>query len=247
MSGGGILFNIVLLDDEPWVEIDLAQSIPWTQLGFELPQSFSRSTEAYEFIIENNPDVVITDIVMPVMDGLQLIEKCRQNNCTSKFVILTAYKDFSYAKEAIKLGVVDYCLKPIDPQELIQTMKELTLALESKHYQDEWEYQNIDLMDEILEYVRQHLQEKISLQDIGEHFFINKNYVCYLFRKKLNTTFSQFITEERLSRAKKLLKNSNLSIAEISDRVGFKDEFYFNKVFKKHENISPGLFRKLNR
>ena len=101
--------------------------------------------------------------------------------------------------------------------------------------------------EEIKDYINQNLNDRISLQTLSDTFFLNRNYICNLFRRELDCTFSQYVTEQRIKKAKKLLLGTGLTISEISARVGFRDEFYFNKVFKKSEGVSPGLFRQLNR
>lgn len=240
------MHQLVIVDDEPWVAIDLIENVPWRELGFEVTHTFTHPVEAYEFICYQNPTVAIVDIQMPILDGLRLIEKCKHNNCTSEFVILSAHRDFDYAKEAIRLDVVDYCTKPIDPDELIQIFSKLNKPL--SHLRSEVDQtQNYNgKIDPIIKYIRQNIERKLTLDDISSQFFINKNYICDLFRKNLGTTFTQFITKERMELAKKMLCHTDLTLAEISKRIGINDEFYFNRIFKKYENIPPGLYRQLN-
>jgi two-component system response regulator YesN len=240
------MYRIVIIDDEPWVGAVLMENIDWSRLGFQIAGLYTHPGEALKSICEINPEIVITDISMPMINGLDLIKRAKMDGCTSRFVILTAYKDFDYAKQAISLDVEDYCLKPIEINETLMLFHRLKDKLDAEHV-DETEEFPATRFDEILEYIHTHMNEHLSLQDISDRFYINRNYICNLFKKHQNTTFSQYLTEKRLSRAKYLLTGTGLSLAEIADKVGFKDEFYFNKVFKKSESISPGLYRKLNK
>ncbi|MEG1427961.1 MAG: response regulator, partial [Oscillospiraceae bacterium] len=111
------MYRIVLIDDEPWSAAVLESSICWNELGFYIDTVYSNPTEALNEICAESPDVVITDISMPILDGLELIRRAQQDGCTSRFVILSAHRNFDYAKAAMKLDVIDYCLKPINPQD----------------------------------------------------------------------------------------------------------------------------------
>lgn len=241
--------SIVIIDDEPWISIDLAENIDWKKLDYVILNSLYDPVLALKYICEVNPDVVIVDINMPSMNGLTLIKKARENGCTSCFIILTAYKDFSFAQEAIRLNVKDYIVKPINPEEILKTFTLLKKELPASLPHEEQESASLETskFHEILEFINQNLNQKLTLQLISDTFFVNRNYICNLFRKELDCTFSQYLTDLRIKNAKALLLHKNYTITEISTKCGFNDEFYFNKVFKKSEGISPGLYRQLNR
>lgn len=240
--------SIVIIDDEPWIAIDLKENINWKDLGYKILNALYDPSMALKYICEENPDVVIVDIQMPSMDGLTLIQKAQENGCTSLFVILTAYKDFSFAQNALRLNVKDYIVKPIDPQEIIRLFSRLKplLAVEESQ-EEELPPSETGKFHDILNYLDEHLDQKLTLQQISDTFFLNRNYICNLFRRELDCTFSHYLTELRLKKARAFLLHTNLTITEISARCGFSDEFYFNKVFKKSEGISPGLYRQLKK
>lgn len=240
--------SIVIIDDEPWIAIDLKENINWKDLGYKILNTFYDPSVALKYICEENPDVVIVDIQMPSMDGLTLIQKAQENGCTSLFVILTAYKDFSFAQNALRLNVKDYIVKPINPEEIVHIFTRLKELLPDTGSQTEESLPSESgKFHEILNYLNDNLDKKLTLQLISDTFFLNRNYICNLFRKELNYTFSQYLTELRIKKARSLLIHTNCTITEISTKCGFSDEFYFNKVFKKSEGISPGLYRQLNK
>lgn len=241
------MYHIVIIDDEPWGAAVLMEGICWNELGFQIDRLYTKPWEALKDICMESPDVVITDISMPLLNGLDLIHKAQADGCTSRFVILTAHKNFDYAQTAIKLDVVDYFLKPIDLNEMILLFKKIQKQLDVEfNLSGTIEYSG-NRFNEILSYIQVHMQENLTLQSVSDAFFINRTYVCELFRKNHNTTFTQHLTDKRLEKAKFLLINTDLKHSEIASIVGFKEEFYFSKVFKKHENVSPALYRKLNR
>ena len=240
--------TIAIIDDEPWVSIDLTENIEWEELGYTITNSLYDPILGLKYICETNPDVVIVDINMPTLDGLSLIKKAQENGCTSQFIILTAYKKFSFAQEAIRQNVRDYIVKPINPNEIFKVFSKLKEKLPCTTLSNVIPLpEESSKFHEIIEFINQHLDQKLTLQLISDTFFINRNYICNLFRKELNCTFSQYLTDLRLKKAKALLVHKNYTITDISTQCGFNDEFYFNKVFKKSEGVTPGLYRQLNR
>lgn len=245
--------KVFVIDDEPWSVIDLIKSIRWPDFDFETPQYFSCSTEALDSIIQVGPDLVFTDIRMPSLDGLELIKQAQSKGCLSKFIILSSFSEFDYAKEAIRSGVFDYCLKPIDPQIMTDVLRRVCASFSPKSDNDK-DTKNESIikrdpvlnvnLNKILKYLEAHLQDKIQLNDIAEEFFLSKNYICYLFQRYLNTTFGQYLTGLRVEKSKDLLSDPDLSLEHIAKKTGFSDEFYFNKVFKKYMNMTPGAYRK---
>lgn len=240
------MFSAVIIDDEGWVAIDLKNNIHWDALGFSVDACFTDPLEAQQYILANNPDLVVTDITMPVLDGLTLAETLILNGCSSMFLVLTAHRSFEFAQRAIQLHIADYILKPIHPEQFEESLRKARKTLEEQKKDMAPEDLPTSGFDEILHYINTHLSESISLQLIGDTFFVNKNYICTLFQKNLHCTFSAYLTEKRLHLAEQLLTGSTLSLHNISQKVGFSDEFYFSRVFKKFYNISPGLYRKLH-
>lgn len=241
-----MLHSIVIIDDEPWIAIDLKENIDWNALGYTIVNNLYSPELALKYICEENPDVVIVDINMPSMDGLTLIRKAQDNGCTSLFIILTAYRDFSFAQDALRMNVKDYIVKPINPEEIIQVFTKLKSMLPQVPDHTTEVFASSNKFHEILDYINEHLPEKLTLQQISDTFFLNRNYICNLFKKELNCTFSQYLTDLRLKKACALLTKTSMTINEISTQCGFSDEFYFNKVFKKSEGISPGVYRHLH-
>lgn len=238
------LYRIVLIDDEPWSAAVLKDGIDWEALGFRLDKLYTRPVEALAAICADSPDVVITDISMPMLDGLELIRRAQGQGCASRFVILSAHRNFDYAKAALRLDVVDYYLKPIRPEEFARLFSSIKASLDEEHGLPLEEPLPGARFEEILHYIDAHLDSRLTLQSISETFYLNRTYICSLFKKHLDTTFSQYLTQARVKKAKFYLSHTNLKQIEIAAKVGFHDEFYFSKVFKKSENMSPGAYRR---
>ena len=247
---GEILYSVIIIDDEPWVTIDIEQSFRLKEVGFHIIGSFRNPTTALFEILRYKPDLIITDIRMPHISGLELIKKIREQGLNSEIIIVSGYSDFEYAKDAIRLGAADYCLKPINPEEASIAIMKVKEKLDKKYSAasnkcpDEQNSFQIDSFHQLLYYVESHFYNKLTLKELAQKFHMNPNYCCSLFKKYKNTTFSQYLTNIRVDEAQKLLSETDHSLDKIASLVGFHDYFYFSKVFKKSCGISPKDYRK---
>jgi two-component system, response regulator YesN len=140
------MLKVLLVDDEPFVTKALKVLINWEELGYSICGEASHGEEAVEIIKELKPDVVITDIRMPRMDGLELIRHCSEVlKANSEFIVLSGFNDFKYAQQAIKYRVKEYLLKPIDEDELIDRLKELSKEFSRKKESLEESYKKTKL------------------------------------------------------------------------------------------------------
>jgi two-component system response regulator YesN len=252
------MYTVFFVDDEPWVIIDILHSIPWRRLGFQVVGHCDKPGDAKAAILSQKPDIAFVDINMPVMNGFELIHQCRKEGSNTAFVILSAYSDFGYAKQAIKAAVLDYCLKPVNPMSMIKILEEIkerfkekeaagtkeTLPEERK-LQKETVYipQNEERFNDILAYIKSNSSKKLSLQDLANQFAFSRTYICYLFKKFTNTTFSKYIIRLRIEESKNLLKTTDLPLRTIAEATGFGDCYYFNRVFKAVCGIPPHKYR----
>ncbi|MNX64378.1 putative response regulatory protein [compost metagenome] len=131
------MLKVVIVDDEPKLRQGLQTLIPWEQLGFIVTATAANGQEALQVIEEGNPDLVIVDIRMPVMDGLQLIQYLTSTRHQLQFIILSGYADFEYAKQAIKYGVAGYILKPVDTEEMAAHLKQIRGRIEAEQVKQE--------------------------------------------------------------------------------------------------------------
>lgn len=126
------LYSIILVDDEEEVRKSIIKKIDWESAGFKVVGDAENGEDALEKIEVLEPDVVLTDIRMPYMDGLTLAEKIRQRYPSTKVVIFSGYDDFEYAQKAIKLNVTEYILKPVNVEELTSILKKIKSNLDEE-------------------------------------------------------------------------------------------------------------------
>ncbi len=238
------MYKAIIIDDEPWTILDIEQTFALKEMGFEIIGSFRSPLKALPAIMSKKPELIITDIRMPGMTGLELIQKVRSQHLNCEFIIVSGYNDFAYAKEAIAYGVTGYCLKPLDPAETAACLERARTALNRRSVLPSDSAYIDDTFERILNHMNTHFPEKLSLKSLAAAFDLNPNYCCTLFTKYLGKTFSQHLTELRITEAQSLLKTTAHSLEKIAQMVGYNDYFYFSKVFKKHCSYSPKEYRR---
>ena len=126
------MYRVLLVDDEPIICKGLRDTIEWDSLGLEISGEAHNGADALKLVQSSQPHIMITDIRMPVMDGIQLIKAIRALNLNIRIIILSGFSDYAFLKEAIRLGVDSYLLKPIDNDELISNLNDLVLNIEKE-------------------------------------------------------------------------------------------------------------------
>ncbi len=233
-------FGVIIVDDEPWVAIDAAHSIDWGQFGFTILAHYESARAAIEGIVNLRPALVLTDICMPGINGFELIKRCRARGANCRFAMLTGHADISLAQQAIRADVDDYFMKALRPEEMHAYLGRLTRELSSK---DEAPLVTSPAFQNALDYIRRHASEHLVLDDVAEAAGFGKTYICALFKKHLNTTFSQYLIKVRLENAKELIKNTDMKLDEVARRCGIGEPSYFYRLFKKMTGVTPAAYR----
>ena len=243
------MFKVLLLDDEPWELIGLEKTFHWAAMGFEVVDMLSDSVDAFDVICSKKPDVVFTDIRMPEIDGIQLMKMTRAQGLDTEFVVISGFAEFSYAQEALRQGAFDYWVKPVLLEDADRLLQRLAKRLEEKQNVqgtaavEKSEAGIADNLEELIEYVRENYRSDLSLKEIAHKFHLNNTYCSEYFKKAAGKTFSEYIKDLRMKAAGEYLAGTGLTIADICGRVGYKDYYYFNKVFKKHFGTPPAKYR----
>ena len=126
------MFKLIIVDDEEEVRKGIINKIDWESFGFDIPKEAENGQDALDLIEDNVPDAVITDITMPIMDGLKLASAINECYPTVKTVILTGFDEFQFAQKAIRYGVTDYILKPVLPQDITELMSKLEKTIKEE-------------------------------------------------------------------------------------------------------------------
>ena len=242
-------FKVIVADDEKLIANNIARKIEESNDAFEVVAKAGTGQEALALVQQLLPDVVFSDIKMPEMDGIELIERLKMRNPSVLTVIVSGYSDFEYTRSAIRYDAVDYLLKPVNPEDLKQLLYRLESILMAREQQlaPRRQATSKEIVNSVMIYLRENYDKPIDFASIAETQSISAPYLSKLFHDHAGTSPSRYLADYRMQQAKKLLIDSQLSIGEIANRVGYSDQFNFIKSFKNLVGISPAQFREKNR
>lgn len=233
--------KVLLVDDEVKIREGFKRLFDWEEHDLEVIGEASDGLEALSKIDEYKPNIVVMDINIPIMNGLKVIEMSKVRHPNTAFIIVSGYDDFNYCKQALKLQIADYLLKPVDYEEFGTVIDNLRISLYEKKIEEDVDDH---LINKIAQYIREHLDEDISLNLLSDKFALNAQYISQLFKNQIGVNFLSYLTSIRMQKAKSLLLSSAKTIVEVSQAVGYNDYRVFTKVFKKHVGVSPSQYRK---
>ncbi|MCR5302348.1 MAG: response regulator [Lachnospiraceae bacterium] len=242
-------FRVMIAEDERLIANNIAKHIESENPAFKVVGIYLNGKDALDAIEEQTPDVVFTDISMPVMTGLELAEKIHDTMGNVKCVILTGYADFEYAKEALHCGVEDYLLKPVDKKELNKVLKKIELSLTDitdiarSEGAADTSMTPEEIVSLIKDYVQKNYSSDLDLSIVAQNLGFSQSYLTKVFNKVENITPSKYIRNYRMGIAKQLLNDDKLSIQQVASCVGYNDPFHFSRSFKQAVGITPTLYR----
>ena len=238
--------RVLLVDDEIMIREGFKRLFDWEAHDCEVVGEAADGMEALTLIDALRPDIVIMDINIPIMNGLKVISLSRIKHPQIAFVIVSGYDDFSYCREALRLQITDYILKPVNYEEFGTCIDNLKISLFRQRVSGaaEPEKQEERTITGITRYLQEHLADEMSLSVLAEEFHLNPQYVSQLFKNEIGVNFLSYLTNIRMEKAKKLLLSTSLSVAEVAEKTGYGDYRVFTKVFKKSEGITPSQYRR---
>lgn len=245
------MYTIMIVDDEKIVIEGLKIIIRRILPECSIVAAALDGEEGFRFGMELCPDIIITDIKMLREDGLSMIERLRKAGNTSYFIILSAYEDFQFAKQGIKLGVSYYLTKPVEEIELMESVRNIFTEIENlkKKKTDtltsaEEILEHTDIIQDVCRYIENNFTKQISLKYLADEFNINMYYLSELFKKKTGQNYIDYLIRLRIDKAKELLMIEDMKVSKISEALGYYDAIYFSKIFKKIVGCTPTTYRK---
>lgn len=265
-------YKVLLADDEQIERMALARRL-LKRFGENLVilQAVD-GTEAIKLCSQERCQIVIMDISMPEMNGVEAAEQIRRLDEGCEIIFLTAYDEFSYAKRAIAIHALDYLLKPCEEEELTAVMEEAMRRIQRRRqfeelnrsceclgeesrkeevygeeFKDEADMEEPDRLGQAAEKIRRYIQKNymrdISMQDAARMMNYSDAYFCKLFKQCFDQNFTAYLTAFRIHEARRLLREKNVSVREVSMLVGYYDANYFAKVFKRITGMNPSEYR----
>lgn len=248
---------ILVVDDEPRTRQGIKQTLEVWAAGRYKIETADNGIIARERLLQERIHLLITDVRMPEVNGLDLIRSLNGQPRKPVVIVISGHAEFDYVQQALRLGAVNYLLKPLDKTELVQVVEE-ALKREEEEARHEKLVKLVDhklleidpgqsrmgkpVKDALL-YVEQHLQEQLTMAEVAGLVHLNASYFSVMFKEQTGLPFSEYLSRLRVQKAKELLLQSRLSIGEIGERVGYHTDKYFIKVFKTLEGISPSRYR----
>ena len=236
--------RVLLVDDEIMIREGFKRLFDWEAHDCEVVGEAADGMEALAKLDALEPDIAIMDINIPIMNGLKVIQLSRIKHPNTAFVIVSGYDDFAYCREALRLQITDYILKPVNYEEFGTCIDNLKIALFQRQSSGAGEQREERPIHGITRYLQEHLAEEVSLSVLAEEFHLSAQYISQLFKNEIGVGFLAYLTNIRMEKAKKLLLSTPLSVAEVAERSGYGDYRVFTKVFKKSEGVTPSQYRR---
>ena len=247
------MFKLVIIDDNTAGTDALTKTVDWAKIGCRVAGVAYDGNRGMELILREKPDVIISDIRMPSLDGLSMLEYTRQFLPDCRCVFISAFDDFKFAQRAVRLGAVDYLLKPFLDEELLKAVQKALPAgvpaecPENENARpalpDDAALSSSLAVERMIGYIRENLSEPLTLAKMSARFGFVPSYISSLIRKHTGRTFSALLTGERMAAACRLLTDPAIHIDEIAERTGYKNYVSFYKVFLRSQGVSPSAYR----
>ena len=266
------MFKVLVIDDEEIIREGLIKTLDWNSMNCEVAGEAEDGDEGLKAVESMKPDIVLTDIRMPGIDGLEMISAIRERKHDCKIIIITGFRQFEYAQEAVKLGAFRFLLKPVKTEELIAYIKEAINELKRKRSAEK-QYNNMVkkvksyygleasssspgqqseaepgnsstyLVNMAVSYMKEHFSEDLDLKTIADELYVSTWHLSKTIKKETGSTFVNILNEIRVEEAKKLLNDPRYKVYEIAEAVGFSDVPYFTRLFKKVTGVTPIDFK----
>lgn len=243
------MLRVLIVEDEEMIRKGIVLTVDWTALDCVVVGEAANGVQGLEAARRLKPSLIITDLKMPQMDGIEMLKALRAEGCKAYVIILTAYDNFSYAQSALRLGAVDYLLKPFHDGDLEHAITHLQTSIAPKAAErdagvsvrkgDKSRY-----VLEAMDYISKHYNEPdISVGTVAESLNISEGYLSHTFKKETDYTLLNYLTRYRIHKAMELLKDCRVKVYEVAEQVGYRDIAYFSATFKKYAGISPSEYQ----
>ena len=244
------MLKVLVVEDEEMIRRGIVLTVDWAALDCVVVGEAANGLEALEAVERLRPSLIITDLKMPQMDGLEMLRRLRELGNNVYVIILTAYDSFTYAQSALRLGAVDFLVKPFHDGDLEQAVTALRRRMESDSGEAALALPELRKGDkskyvlEAMDFIGRHYSDpSISIGLIAQHLGISEGHLSHLFKKETDYTLLNYLTRYRIHKAMGLLKDCRVKVYEVAEQVGYRNITYFSATFKKYVGVSPSEYQ----
>ena len=242
------MLKVLIVEDEEMIRKGIVLTVDWAALDCVVVGEAANGVQGLEAARRLEPSLIITDLKMPQMDGIEMLTALRAEGCTAYVIILTAYDNFAYAQSALRLGAVDYLLKPFHDGDLENAVTRIQQrrrpAAEATPIGAARKGDKSKYVLEAMDYIGKHYNEPdISVGTVAQSLNISEGYLSHTFKKETDYTLLNYLTRYRIHKAMELLKDCRVKVYEVAEQVGYRDIAYFSATFKKYAGISPSEYQ----
>ena len=241
------MYRVLLIDDENIIVEGLRRVVRWADYNCQVVGTACDAEEGTKLIRALHPHILFTDIRMPGRDGLSMVAALRSEYPDMQVAILTGYRDFTYAQEAIRLGVTRFLLKPSKMEEIKEALTVMTQRLDKQSTIQEEEEQSQTassfIVNQALSFMEKNYSQKLTLQAVADCCYVSQWHLSKLLNRYAEKSFYDILNAIRIQKAKELLADPKLKIGEIGEMVGYADTAHFARTFKKLEGMSANEYR----
>lgn len=238
------MLKVLVVEDEELIRKGIVLAVDWAALDCVVVGEASNGEEALDAVERLSPSLIITDLKMPRMDGIEMLRRLREAGNPVYVIILTAYDSFTYAQSALRLGAVDFLLKPFHDGELEQAVRNLQSRMQTSEpvhgipglkKGDKSKY-----VLEAMDYIGAHYNDPgITVGSIAQSLGISEGHLSHMFKKETDYTLLNYLTRYRIHKSMELLRDCRRKVYEVAELVGYKDVTYFSATFKKWWGSPP--------
>lgn len=241
------MYSLIIVEDDDSIRSGLVHLFPWEDCGFTIAGDFSNGRSAWNFLKEHSSvNAVLTDIRMPLMDGLELTRRVYEEMPQTSVFLISGFQDFSYAQQAIHYNVKDFFIKPVRHQNLMLSFLKLKEELDRLNLPDADPGPVNQYYDQILRMVKTYVTDHLktaTLEEAAVLSHLSAGYLSRLFKSQCSMSFSDYVLKKRMERACVLLSDPRNKVYEVSDAVGYDNPKNFSRAFRSYFHMSPKEFR----
>jgi two-component system response regulator YesN len=251
------MWKVIIIEDEPLTRQGIMMTVDWKHYGAMIVGDAGTAEDGLSLIRKHQPDIIITDIRMGEMTGIEMLTQARKEGSEAEFIVISAYSDFAYAQQALRAGAAEYLLKPFAIEELEEAVATVIGHLEKRNRRPDSEIEELlpirqnlskgaknKYVELALDYIEEHyVDPDLTISDIAEALEISEGYLSRMFRKETEYTLVNYLTRYRLREAAKRLTDIRVKVYEVAYQVGYLDTAYFSALFKRFYGMTPSEYQ----